>query len=86
MDIAEVELAVKVKESPSQNSEFVEVKAYASAAKLKTGSKLLIIAISSEKEEQPPPDAVFVFHDLTFTREPSFKVFVVNYCIVLFLL
>ena len=78
MDIAEVELAVKVKESPSQNSELVEVNAYASTAKLKTGSKLLIIDISSEKEEQPPPVAVFVFQDLTLTREPSFRVLVVN--------
>ena len=66
-------------ESPSQKIEFVDVKEYASEAKLITGAKLLITKISGENEEQPPPAPALVVHDSTFTLAPSIKVLVVNW-------
>ena len=65
--IAEVELAVKVIDSPSQNVEDDAEDAKAVEVKLTSGFTPTLIVIPGEKDEQPPPAAVLVVKDSTVT-------------------
>ena len=44
--------------------------------KLIVGSKFVLIKISGENDEHPPPVAVFVVHDFTLILLPSLSVLV----------
>ena len=67
MAIAEVELAVKVIDSPSQNVDEDAEEAKAVEVKLTLGVEPTLIVMPGEIEEQPPPVAVSVVNDSTVT-------------------
>ena len=67
MAIAEVELAVKVIDSPSQNVDEDIEEAKAVEVKLTLGVEPTLIVMPGEIEEQPPPVAVSVVNDSTVT-------------------
>ena len=67
MAIAEVELAVKVIDSPSQNVDEDAEEAKAVEVKLTLGVESTLIVMPGEIEEQPPPVAVSVVNDSTVT-------------------
>ena len=63
----EVEVAVNVMASPSQNVEDDADDAYAVEVKLTLGFTPTLIVIPGEKDEQPPPVPVLVVKDSTVT-------------------
>ena len=65
--IAEVELAVNVIDSPSQNVDEDAEEAKAVEVKLTLGVESTLIVMPGEIEEQPPPVAVSVVNDSTVT-------------------
>ena len=74
--IAEVELAVKVIDSPSQNVDDDAEEAQAVEVRKTSGLAPTLTVIPGDIEEQPPVDVVV--NDSTVTTCPSIRVLVAN--------
>ncbi len=78
--IAEVELAVKVIDSPSQNVDDDAEEAQAVEVKKTSGFTPTLIVMPGDVEEQPPVDVVV--NDSTVTTCPSIRVLVTKLAFV----